>query len=94
MGLAEKFKTVSTSQTGLPCGMAKIMETMSKDDLQALNDVLYEQLAVGKRVSNTKIHQILIEEGYEIAPSSIAQHRRKQCRCFVGISVQRTKVSK
>ena len=94
MGLSEKFKTVSLSQTGLPCGVAKIMESMGKEDLKALDEVLYEQLPVGKRISNSKIHQILVEEGYEVAPSSIAQHRRKQCRCFVGVAVQRTKAAK
>lgn len=85
MTLSEKLKTVEPSQTGLPCGTAKLLESLSKEDRKALEDVLFPDATVTKRMSNTKIHQILIEENYEIAVSSIAQHRRKQCRCFVGV---------
>lgn len=85
MSLAEKFKSLEPAKPGLPCGVAKMMETMSDSDQELLNSVLFnENGAANKRASNTKIYQILTEEGYNIAPSSIAQHRRKQCRCFVG----------
>lgn len=84
MGLAEKFKTAEPSQTGLPCGMSKLLESMSKVDKETLEQVLFESPARTPRVSNTKIYQILLEEGYSVAPFAIAQHRRKQCRCFVG----------
>lgn len=84
MGLAEKFKTAEPSQTGLPCGMSKLLESMSKVDKETLEQVLFESPDRTPRVSNTKIYQILLEEGYSVAPFAIAQHRRKQCRCFVG----------
>lgn len=94
MSLAEKFKSLEPAKPGLPCGVAKMMETMDKSDKESLNSVLFDENEVtNKRVSNTKIYQILTEEGYNIAPSSIAQHRRKQCRCFVG-AVARAKESK
>ncbi len=90
MSLAEKLKTVTTSHTGLPCGVSKLMESMSKEDKEALNDALFEYLTPsGQRLSNTKIHQILIEEGYDVAVSSIAQHRRHHCRCFAGIGARK-----
>lgn len=85
MSLAEKFKSVQPRDTGLPCGVFKIMELMTKDDKNALNSVLFNTTSI--RVSNSKIHQILVDEGFEIAPYAIAQHRRKQCRCFVGKNV-------
>lgn len=94
MSLTEKFKTVTPSQSGLPCGVSKLMDAMSKSDREALNYVLFEQTsAAGKRISNSKIYEILVAEGYNIAPSSIAQHRRKHCRCFVG-AVARAGVGK
>lgn len=88
MTLAEKFKTLEPTQTGLPCGVAKLLEEMPKADKEALIDVLFGQTSTEKRVPNSKIYQILTEEGYNIAPSSIAQHRRRQCRCFVGASAR------
>lgn len=85
MTLAEKFKTTKPSQSGLPCGIARLFDSLDVEDKQALEEVLFSESVGIKRMSNTKIHQILTEEGYEIAVSSIAQHRRKQCRCFVGV---------
>ena len=88
MSLINRLKTAEPAQSGLPCGVARIMSTMSKPDVEALEEVLFEYTLDGKRISNTKIYQILTEEGYSIAPSSIAQHRRHQCRCFVGAGVK------
>jgi hypothetical protein len=83
--LAEKFKTTKPSQSGLPCGIAKLIDSLSKEDKETLEEVLFSEPVGTKRMSNTKIHQILTDEGYSVAVSSIAQHRRKQCRCFVGV---------
>ena len=88
MGLAEKFKSVEPTQTGMPCGMAKLMESMSKVDKETLEGVLFNAPTQAVRISNAKIYQILSEEGYTVAPFAIAQHRRKQCRCFIGTSVR------
>lgn len=89
MSLADKFKTLEPSQSGLPCGVAKMMESMSEADRDAFNSVMFDKPSPGAlRVSNTKIHQTLSEEGYVIAPYSIAQHRRRHCRCFVGLAAQ------
>lgn len=85
MTLAEKFKTIKPSQSGLPCGTAKLIESLTPEDKETLEEVLFGENIGTKRMSNTKIHQILTEEGHNIAVSSIAQHRRKHCRCFVGI---------
>lgn len=90
MALSEKFKNIEPTKTGLPCGVARLMESMNKSDKDVLDSVLFEQISVtGKRISNTKIHQILTEEGYDVAVSSIAQHRRHQCRCFAGIGARK-----
>lgn len=88
MSLAEKFKSIEPSQTGMPCGMSKLLESMSKVDKETLEQVMFESATITPRVSNTKIYQILLEEGYSVAPFAIAQHRRKQCRCFVGIKAR------
>lgn len=95
MGLADKFSNLTPSPTGLPCGMAKLMDSMTEDDRTVLNKVLFNEPSIsGKRISNSKIYEILREEGHNVAVSSIAQHRRKQCRCFVGAAARQEKVAK
>lgn len=95
MSLADKFTNLAPSPTGLPCGVAKLMEQMTEDDKTILNQVLFNEVSLGtKRISNTKIYEILQEEGHNVAISSIAQHRRKQCRCFVGAAARLVKESK
>lgn len=84
MSLADKFQKMEPSYSGLPCGIQKLLETMSQEDAKTLEDAMFTYTVAGKRISNTKIYEILTEEGHSIAPSAIAQHRRKQCRCFVG----------
>lgn len=40
-------------------------------------------------VSNRQIHEILIDEGHDIAFASIRLHRSKQCRCYIGKDSER-----
>ena len=83
MSLAEKIKTLQPSSSGLPCGVARVIRTMDKDDIDSLNDVLFPSPGSSKmRIPNSKIHELLVEEGYDISLATIAHHRRRQCRCF------------
>lgn len=89
MGLAEKFKTLQPSIYGLPCGVDRMLQSMNQEDKDVLNSVLFpEPLLTTPRVSNSKIHQLLTEEGYEISLSTIAHHRRRQCRCFTSVNIK------
>lgn len=83
MSLAEKLKTTPRSDTGLPCGVAKLLQELSGDDKEALEVVLSERSTADK-ISNRQIHQIILSEGHDVAFASIATHRRQQCRCFTG----------
>lgn len=83
MSLADKLKTTPRSETGLPCGVSRLLQDLSGDDKEALEVVLSERSTAGK-ISNRQIHQILLSEGHDVAFASIATHRRQQCRCFTG----------
>lgn len=86
MSLTEKFGVIAPANGGLPCRISIILDEMSETDRDSLNFVMFEQvMANGKRLSNTQIYQVLLEEGYALTPFSVAQHRRKQCRCFVSV---------
>lgn len=57
---------------------------MPEKDVKALEAVLAVDTSNSRRISNRQIHDVLLSEGYDIAYASVALHRRKQCRCFVG----------
>jgi hypothetical protein len=85
MSLTERLATAKPSRSGLPCGIDGAMQKMSKTDRESLLDVLYGSGAIGReRISNIQIHTILQEEGYDVALSSVALHRRCECRCYIG----------
>lgn len=83
MGLAEKLDNAKRSETGLPCGVAKILMTVDDVDREALEKV-FSTRSTPDTISNRQIHKILLSESFDIAFSSISLHRREQCRCFVG----------
>ena len=83
MSLAEKLKTTPRSESGLPCGVLRLLSEIEGDDKEALEAVLSQRSRSGT-ISNRQIHAILLGEGHDIAFASISMHRRQQCRCFIG----------
>jgi hypothetical protein len=86
--LAQKVSTMSAPQFGLPCGVSRVFEKMDKDDRETLELILFPRNEKTKRFSNRQIYELLMSENLDIAPSSIALHRRKECRCFTGINAR------
>lgn len=87
MSLADKLKNAQRSETGLPCGVAKLLSEVQGEDKEAL-ELVFQSRSVSGTISNRQIHDILLGEGHDISYSSIALHRRQQCRCFVGKNSQ------
>lgn len=85
MSLVERLTNAKPKESGLPCGVAKVLSTMSGEEAEALQEVLFSE---PRTISNPVLQEILVEEGYDISRASIALHRRKQCRCFVGQSTR------
>jgi len=86
--LAQKVSELTAPQFGLPCGVTKVLSVMDEDDKNTLELILFPQSDKEKRISNRQIKELLISEGYDIALSYLALHRRKQCRCFTGINAR------
>lgn len=83
MSIADRLQNTQRSETGLPCGIAKLYEKLEGDDKAALEAVLSRRSVAGQ-ISNRQIHDILLAEGHDVAFASISTHRRQQCRCFTG----------
>ena len=83
MSLSEKLKTATKSETGLPCGIARLLSTVSNEDREAL-EIIFSTKAGNGSVSNLKIHEIISSEGHNIAFASVRLHRSRSCRCYIG----------
>jgi hypothetical protein len=93
MGLADKLNQINPTFPGLPCGIARVLETLTnEEDKNALENIMnMRSYPIG--ISNRQIHEILMSEGYDVAFASVRLHRSKQCRCYVGKdSVKRRQV--
>jgi len=88
MSLAEKLSSLTPSAPGLPCGIARILSQLDEKDKEALEAVMSVRSVPGG-ISNRQVHDILLNEGHDIAFASIRLHRSKQCRCFIGKNSER-----
>lgn len=80
---AKKLETLGSYEPGLPCSVGKLLESMEKEDREALEIVLKAR-ALPRKISNKQVHEFLVSEGFEVAFSSVRNHRTEQCRCFIG----------
>jgi hypothetical protein len=83
MSIADKLKDVIRTSPGLPCGIAKILASVSKEDRDALN-IVFSTKSVQGTISNIQLHELLMSEGYNVAFSSVRLHRGQRCRCYIG----------
>lgn len=83
MSLVEKLREATRTGPGLPCGVSLLMDTLKGEDRKAL-EIIFSTKSIRGTVPNTKLHQILISEGHDIAFSSVRHHRSQVCRCYTG----------
>lgn len=87
MSLADKLKHVTRTNTGMPCGIAKLMTTVSEEDKTAL-EIVFSTKSITGTISNVQLHKLLVDEGYDTSFSSIRLHRGQICRCYTGKEVR------
>jgi hypothetical protein len=83
MSLVDKLREATRTGPGLPCGVSLLMDTLKGEERKAL-EIIFSTKSIQGTVPNTKLHQILISEGHDIAFSSVRHHRSQLCRCYTG----------
>jgi hypothetical protein len=83
LSLAEKLKTATRSEPGLPCGVGKLLQKLEGEDKEAL-EIIFSSRSRSGTISNRQVHDILISEGHDVAFASVRLHRLQQCRCYTG----------
>lgn len=76
MSLAERLRNVSAERKGPPCTIRVLLDGMTKEDKQALTEVLADPT-----VQSRAIWRALVAEGYEVSDSPVARHRKGLCLC-------------
>lgn len=74
--LDELRKLQATKQRGAKCTLGIIAKTLSKEDSQALNEALKDEL-----IDSTTISVWMERNGHSVKRHTIARHRRGECRC-------------
>lgn len=81
VSLSTRLKSMKPKESGLPCGISVAMQSMDKEDVKTLEEVMF---SVPRILSNSQLQEALVAEGFDVSRTSVSLHRRRQCRCFVG----------
>lgn len=76
MGLADRIQAPERATHGLPCSVGVLLQTLTGDELDALNHIL-----ASREWSQAMVWKALTDEGYEVGMQSINRHRGGKCRC-------------
>lgn len=74
--LDELRKMQATKQRGAKCTLGIIARTLSKEDNEALNEALRDEL-----IDSTTISVWMDRKGHALKRHTVARHRRGECRC-------------
>lgn len=77
MALSDRLDSTPPRQSGLPCSVGALLESLDDTEAAALTDMLH---TLGW--SAARIYDALQAEGYEVGRQTIGRHRSRACRCF------------
>lgn len=81
MSLSDRLKDTPQRIHGKPCSIGQLEDTLTGDELAALQSMLHE---LGW--SATRIYGALLAEGHSVGAQSINRHRARSCRCFKAVA--------
>ena len=84
MSLADRLAAAPRQSRGNVCRMSFVLEQLSDDDRQVLQQALAVPIGDPDRISNTAIAEALGQEGYDVHSKTVETHRKGACRCEPG----------
>jgi hypothetical protein len=87
MTFSDRLLSLNPTKPGLPCSISEVLNNLSEKDRDNLVSILEATTENPRRISNRKLHEFFLSEGYNVSFSSIGTHRRHECRCFVSRAV-------
>ena len=74
MSLREALAAQAPKSGGVTCHLCQAMESMTKEDVAALEEALAD-----RRFAGTMIARALESDGYRVTVGSVRRHRRGEC---------------
>jgi hypothetical protein len=68
------------------CRLAEVLETLPTDTSAYLQQIVDSPLGDPRRLSNATISNVLRSEGYSVGRTTIGEHRRRYCQCFIEVN--------
>lgn len=81
MSLADRLGELEPTRRGGVCGVARILSELGPKDRDALVAALSVPVGDPERISNQRIADVLVSEGYRIHPKTVETHRKGGCAC-------------
>ena len=68
------------------CRLAEVLETLPKETSAYLQQIVDAPTGDPRRLSNATISNVLRSEGYNVGRTTIGDHRRGYCQCFIEVN--------
>lgn len=65
------------------CRLAEILSTLPADTAEYLLQIVNAPVGDPRRLSNATISNVLRSEGHNVGRTTIGDHRRGYCQCFI-----------
>ena len=70
------------------CRLAEVLSTLPTDTAEYLQQIVDAPVGDPRRLSNATISNVLRSEGHNIGRTTIGDHRRGYCQCFIAGSTK------
>lgn len=70
------------------CRLAEVLVTLPSDTSEYLQQIVEAPVGDPRRLSNATISNVLRSEGYNVGRTTIGDHRRGYCQCFISAGIK------
>lgn len=65
------------------CRLAEVLSTLPTDTAEYLQQIVDAPVGDPRRLSNATISNVLRSEGHNVGRTTVGDHRRGYCQCFI-----------
>ena len=70
------------------CRLAEVLSTLPTDTAEYLKQIVEAPVGDPRRLSNATISNVLRSEGHNVGRTTIGDHRRGYCQCFISVGTK------
>lgn len=70
------------------CKLAEVMQGLPPETAKYLQQIIDTPKTDPRRLSNATISNVLRSEGHDVGRTTISDHRRGYCQCFINVGTK------